>query len=99
VAIVTPDGDVLGRAVVSREYRTADDLFDRVGGGGRAGGLKAVAPGYAEAIRVQVPAAVSAVGIIGLRLEETNRQGSASFASPGRPVAIASNFRVEYVPR
>jgi hypothetical protein len=99
VAVTSPAGEVLGRAVVSREYRTVDDLFDRIGGGGRTGGLKAVAPGYAEAIRVTISAAVSAVGIVGLRLEETTRTGLASFETPGRPVAIASNFRVEYIPR
>jgi hypothetical protein len=99
VAVVGPAGQVIGRGAVSREYRTLDDLFDRIGGGGAAGGVKAVAPGYAEPVRVAVPEAVSVVSIVGLRLEEESKSGPAVYDAPGRPVALASNFRIEYIPR
>ena len=37
VAVASPLGDVLARRYVLNEFRTAEDLFDRVGGGRRAG--------------------------------------------------------------
>ena len=99
VAVVGPDGTAIDRAGVVREYRTVDDLFDRIGGGGRAGGVKAVAPGPAESIRVTIPAGVSSIGIVGVRLHVLTRAGDEAFDSPGRPVAIVSNLRIEYTPR
>ncbi|MEZ5315794.1 MAG: hypothetical protein R2752_00175 [Vicinamibacterales bacterium] len=98
VAAVDQAGTVLDQAVVSREYRTVGDLFDRISGGGQ-GGLKAVAPGFAEAIRMTLPAPVSSVGLVGVRLEETTPAGAQVFSAPGRPVAMVSNFRLEYVPK
>jgi hypothetical protein len=99
VAVVGPTGTVIDRAGVVHEYRTTDDLFDRIGGGGRAGGVKAVAPGPAEAVRVTIPPGVSSIGIVGTRLHVLTRAGDETFDSPGRPVAIVSNLRIEYTPR
>jgi hypothetical protein len=98
-AIVRPNGQLIQRAAVVQEYRTVQDLFDRIGGGGRPSGLKAVAPGQPQAVKVSVPAGVAAVGIVGLRLEATTRTGNATHESPGRAIAIVSNLRVEFVPK
>jgi hypothetical protein len=100
VAVIRPNGVVLGKAASIREFRSTNDTFDLIAGGGRPGGVKAVAPGPAESIRVSIPAGVTEVGIVGLRLSvRTNTTGPEVFDTPGRPVAIASNVRVEYRPR
>jgi hypothetical protein len=99
VAVTTPAGDVLGRAAVVREFRTIEDLFDRIGGGGRPGGVKAVAPGPAEPARFTIPTGVNTVGIVGSRLTVLTRAGGLqTFDTPGRPVAMASNLRIQYRP-
>jgi hypothetical protein len=97
--IVRPNGQLIERAAVLQEYRTVQDLFDRIGGGGRPTGLKAVAPGQPQAVKVSIPATLSSVGIVGLRLEATTRTGTATHENPGRAIAIVSNLRVEFVPK
>jgi hypothetical protein len=100
VRVIQPDGTVIGRGAVVREYRTTADLFDQLAGGGRPGGVKAVAPGPAEAVRFSIPAGVSSIGIVGEQLRvRTGLGGNNLFDAPGRPVAIASNIRLEYRPR
>jgi len=99
VNIVKPNGDVLSRAAVVREFRTAADLFDQITGGGRPGGVKAVGPGPAEAVRITIPADLNSIGIVGARLQTFTRLGGDEvFETPGRPVAIVSNLRLEYHP-
>ncbi len=98
VHVVRQDGTAIGAAAVVREYRTVGDLFNRIGGGGRPGGVKAVAPGRPEAIRFTVPAGVSTVGIVGVRLRVQTRAADRTFDTPGRPVAIVSNLRIQYRP-
>lgn len=75
VSLVKADGDVISRAAVVHEYRTPADLFDQITGGGRPGGVKAVAPGPAEPIRLTIPAGISSVGIVGSRLQTLTRAG------------------------
>lgn len=99
VAAIRPNGVVIGKAASLREFRSTEDLFDLIAGGGRPEGVKAVAPGKVESVRVTIPAGVSAVGIVGLRLSvRTSTTGPEVFDTPGRPVAIVSNVRVEYRP-
>jgi len=99
VNVVKANGDVLNRAAVVREFRAIPDLFDQITGGSRPGGLKAVAPGPPEPVRVTVPAGVPSVGIVGARLQTLTRAGGDEvFETPGRPVAIVSNIRLEYKP-
>jgi hypothetical protein len=102
VAVVRPNGQVIERAAVAREYRTVQDLFDRIGGGPRPSGFKAVAPGQPEAIKVSVPAGLSTVGIVGVKLDATTKEGTATHdgaGAPARPIAIVSNLRVAYTPK
>ncbi|HEX7778363.1 MAG TPA: hypothetical protein VF424_03940 [Vicinamibacterales bacterium] len=99
VAIVRSTGGVIEQAGVMREFRSNDDLFDTIGGGGRPGGIKAVAPSEPEAIRITIPAGVSGIGIVGVRLDITTRAGKEAFDAPGRAIAIISNPRISYTPR
>ena len=99
VAVVKPTGEVIERAAVSREYRSVADLFDRIGGGARGSAPKIVAPGQAQAIRIEIPAGVTSVGIVGTRLEEWRATGRGAFDNPNKPIAMVSNLRIEYVPR
>jgi hypothetical protein len=96
VAVIGPKTEISRAAAVS-EFRTLADLFDRIAGGG-AGGVKAVGPGPASPIDVTVPAGITAVGIVGVRLEVVTRLGRQSYDTPGRPIAIVSNIRAEYTP-
>lgn len=91
------NGMLIERAGVSGELRKELDLFDRIVGAG-PGGTKTVAPGRAEPVRISMPANVTSVSLVGVRLELTTRDGRVDFTTPGRPVAIASNFRIEYTP-
>ena len=95
VAIVGPTGSVISRAALIREYRTPADLFDRISGT-LPGGVKAIAPGQPESIRITIPAGVKVVGIVGVRLEVMTRVLRAAYDQPGLPVAIISNARIEY---
>jgi hypothetical protein len=49
--------------------------------------------------QVVIPAGVTVVGIVGSRLEEWRPSGRGAFDTPGRPIAIVSNVRVDYLPR
>jgi len=100
IRVIRPDGEVLGRAAVIREFRTTADLFDQLSGGARPGGVKGVAPGPPEAVRFSIPAEVTAVGIVGESLRVRTATGAdETYDAPGRPVAIVSNIRLEYRPR
>ncbi len=44
IGVLSMKGDLLGRGAVQSEFRTAKDLYDRIGGGAGPGGTKAVAP-------------------------------------------------------
>lgn len=99
VRVIGGDGGVIGRAAVVREFRTVADLFDQLAGGGRPGGVKGIAPGPAEAVRIAIPAGVTAIGIAGQSLRVRTATGSDdTYDAPGRPVAIVSNIRLEYRP-
>jgi hypothetical protein len=98
VTVIRANGTVIGRAAVAREFRSITDLFDQIGGGGRAGGVKAVAPGAVEAVRITIPAGIPTIGIVGERLRVMTRASDEVFDTPGRPVAIVSNVRIEYRP-
>jgi hypothetical protein len=98
-AIVTVMGpkNELGRGAAVSEFRTAADLYDRIAGT-VAGAVKGVAPGPPTPIQVTVPAGVTAVGIVGTRLDVLTKLGKQTYETPGRPIAIVSNVHVEYTP-
>ena len=100
VAVASPLGDVLARRYVLNEFRTAEDLFDRVGGGAGPDGLKAVAPTGVERVFVTIPPDLEQVVIVGQTLELTGIDGNAErIWSPGRPVAVISDMTLEYLSR
>jgi hypothetical protein len=96
IAVIRSTGDIIGRYAVVKEYRAVTDLFDQIGGGTRPGGVKAIAPGPPEPIRVVIPAGVTAIGIVGSKLKVTRRATDETFEAPGAPVAIVSNLRIEF---
>lgn len=97
VAALSMKGDLLGRGAVQTEFRTAQDLYDRISGGAGPGGVKAVAPLGREAIAITVPAGVDTVSLLGEVLDATTSAGHET-ATPGRTVAVVSNVRIEYRP-
>lgn len=97
IGVLTMKGELLGRGAVTSEFRTAKDLHERIGGGAGPGGVKAVAPIGAETVMTTIPAGVTQVSLLGEILDSLTAIGRES-ASPGRPVAIVSNVRVEYRP-
>jgi hypothetical protein len=96
VAVIGPKGE-LGRGAAVSEFRTAADLYDRVAGSA-AGSVKAVAPGPPAPIEITIPAGVTSAGIVGRQLDTLTRLGKQTYETPGRPIAIVSNVRVEYTP-
>ena len=99
VSVVRQTGDVIGRAAVARDFRSPGDFFDRIAGAARGGAPKSVAPGAPMPSQIVIPAGVTVVGIVGSRLEEWRPSGRGAFDTPGRPIAIVSNVRVDYLPR
>ena len=94
VGVLTMNNDLVARAVVQSEFRTAKDLFDRVGGGAGPSGLKAVAPLSVEPVTVVLPDKVDEVSLLGEKLEVERVDGRFTYASPGQVVAIVSNIRI-----
>ena len=99
VAVIRPTGEVIERAAVSREYRTVGDLFDRIAGPGRGAAPRIVAPGQAQAVRIDIASGITSVGIVGARLEEWRVSGRGTFDNPNKPIAMVSNLRLELRPR
>lgn len=98
IGVMTMDNTLITRAVVQNEFRTGADLFDRIGGGAGPGGLKAVAPTGVEPIRVELPADLTEVCVLGEKLSARRPDADEMFTGPGRPIAVISNVMVEYVP-
>lgn len=99
VGLLTMEGDLLSRAAVQSEFFNEASLFDRIEGGAGPQGLKAVAPVGAEQVRIEVPADVTEVSLLGERLQVTRRDREATYALPGTPIATVSGLTVEYRPR
>ena len=98
VVVATMKAEVLARGGVEAEFRTAADLFDRIGGGAGPASLKAVAPAGREQIIVTVPANVDQVSVLGETLDALTPAGRETAVMAGRPVAIVSNVLFEYRP-
>jgi hypothetical protein len=98
VGVLTMDNTLIRRAVVQNEFRTASDLVDRIGGGAGPAGVKAVAPTGLESVTIVIPEAENQVSILGEKLTVDRAEGTATYTSPGRPIAIISNVLIEYRP-
>jgi len=98
IGVLTPNNDLLSRAVVQNEFRSAADLIDRVAGDVGPGAVKAVAPTGSQPIRIEIPAMEESVSILGEKLAIIRQDGVDNFITPGRPIAIISNVMLEYRP-
>ncbi len=98
IGVLTMKGDLIDRAGVQTEFRSAKDVYERISGGAGPGGVKAVAPVGDEPISITIPAGVDQVSLLGEVLDAFTPAGRES-ASLGRPVAIVSKVMIEYRPR
>lgn len=99
IGVLTMDNTLIDRAVIQSEFRSADDLFDRVEGGAGPAGFKAVAPAGVELITMQLPEDVGdTVSILGEILKVKRPDGEDQFTAPGRPIATISDVTLEYRP-
>lgn len=98
IGVLTLKGDLLGRAAVETEFRSAKDLNERIAGAPGSSLVKAVAPVGNEPITMTIPAGIDQVSLLGEVLDATTAAGRES-AAPGRPVAIVSNVTIEYRPK
>ena len=98
IGVLTKDNTLVSRAVVQSEFRRVADLVDRVGGGAGPGGVKAVAPTGTESVTISIPEEEEQVSILGEKVTVERLDGTATYSSPGRPVAVISHVMVEYRP-
>jgi hypothetical protein len=98
IGVLSLKGDLIDRAAIQTEFRSAKDIYERITGGAGPGGVKAVAPVGVEAISITVPAEYNQVSLLGEVLDAYTPAGRES-ASPGRPVAIVSKVTLEYRPK
>jgi hypothetical protein len=98
IGALTMDNTLIRRAVVQSEFRKASDLVERIGGGAGPAGVKAVAPIGTEHVIITIPGEESQVSLLGEKLIVDRAEGSATYASAGRPIAVISNVLIEYQP-
>ena len=98
VGVLTADNTLISRAVVQSEFRRATDFVDRVSGGAGPGGAKAVAPTGTEPVSVTIPEQEQQVSILGEKVTVERLDGTATYSSAGRPIAVISNVQVQYRP-
>src|SRR5215472_4995312 len=98
VGVLTMDNTLITRAVVQNEFRKVADFVDRIGGGAGPAGIKAVAPTGTESVSIVIPEGEPQVSILGEKVTVERVDGTATYSSPGRPVAIISNVMIEYRP-
>jgi hypothetical protein len=99
IGVLTMDNTLISRAVVQNEFRKASDVVDRIKSDVGPMGVKAVVPTGLEHVTVTIPQAERQVSILGEKLIVERQDGSATYTSPGRPVAVISNVMIEYRPR
>jgi hypothetical protein len=100
IGALAMDNTLISRAAIQSEFRKASDLVDRIAGGAGTTGLKAVAPTGTESVAIMIPENENQVSILGEKLiiDRPPPDGTATYASPGRPVAVISNVQIEYRP-
>lgn len=99
IGVLSMDNTLVDRAVIQSEFRTAKDLFDRIGGGAGPGGVKAVAPTGSEFITMSLPEhVIERVSILGEKLSVVRPDGTDNYSAAGRPIATISNVMLEFRP-
>jgi hypothetical protein len=99
IGVLTMDNTLLSRAVVQNEFRRASDIVDRIRSDVGPMGVKAVVPTGTEPISIGIPQAENEVSVLGEKLTVERLDGTATYMSPGRPVAVISNVMIDYRPR
>ena len=89
--------EIVERAIVLAELRTAKDLFDRLTAPTGRGSV-ATAPGPPQRVRASIPAGMAFVSLVGLRQDVQLPNGAHKYENAGRPIALASNFDISYTP-
>ena len=98
IGVLTMDNTLIQRAVVQSEFRKVTDFVDRIGGGAGPAGIKAVGPTGTESISMLIPEDENQVSVLGEKLTVERLDGTATYSSPGRPIAVISNVMIEYNP-
>jgi len=99
IGALTMDNTLIIRAAVQSEFRKLSDLVERIGGGAGPGGVKAVAPTGTEHVTIMIPEEENQVSLLGEKLVVDRAEGpSATYTSPGRPIAVVSSVTIEYLP-
>jgi hypothetical protein len=98
IGVLTMDNTLIQRAVVDNEFRKVTDFVDRIGGGAGPAGIKAVAPTGTESVTMLIPEEENQVSILGEKVTVERLDGTATYSSPGRPIAVISNVMIEYRP-
>lgn len=98
IGVLEMDNTLISRAAVISEFRTANDLLDRLEGGAGPGGVKAVAPIGDEKVSIAIPEADEQVSLLGEKLTVERQDGTTNFTQPGRLIAAVSNVMIEYRP-
>jgi hypothetical protein len=98
IGALTLKGDLLDRAAVQAEFRSAKDIYERIAASPGSSAVKAVAPVGNEEITITIPAGIDEVSLLGEVLDAVTPAGRES-AAAGRPVAIVSNVTIEYKPK
>ena len=96
VGVLTMDNTLVSRAVVQNEFRT--------GGRSRRSDIRRRGPRRREGGRadrsqvdhVVIPEGEDRVSILGEKLTVERVDGTATYASPGRPIAVINNVMIEY---
>jgi hypothetical protein len=96
IGALTTDNTLISRAAVDSEFRSPKDLVDRISGGAGPSGVKAVAPTGTESVSITIPEEENQISLLGEKLMVERADGSATYASEGRPIAIVSNVTIEY---
>ena len=98
IGALAMDNTLIRRAAIETEFRTAKDLFDRIGGGAGPGGVRAVAPAGVEHVRVIIPEAENEISLLGEKVTIETFEGTATYSAASRPIAVVSNVTIEYRP-
>jgi hypothetical protein len=98
IGVLAMDNTLISRAAIETEFRRESDLVERIAGGAGPSGLKAVAPTGTEHITIEIPQREDQVSILGERLVVLRADGTATYTSPDRPIAVISNVMIEYRP-
>ena len=94
IGVLDDEGRTTRPRAVQTEFRSSQDVYERISGGAGPGGVKAVAPVGDEPISITIPAGVDQVSLLGEVLDAIDG-GRPRVGVPGRPVAIVSKVMID----